>query len=476
MKLTENTAKKIATILIIILCSFWGIFAILRWCNKNILLDILHIKTEYASILLWDNLGLLYDEESKSINWAKRYPFEEDNESTQEKKEESLANEPNNQLEKTTQDQRILLAKNQKLQSIEDKIQGFEQKIEYYYEDALVGYPRLIEAGTWLEKKLGWGMPLSVSDPEYVFLPNGHVTAKSKQADISEAAENLSAFANWVKEQDMEFLYVQFPSKIPLNDEFKQENAENFGNVNANKLIRTLQENKVNVLDIRNSMPESSEEHYDCFYRTDHHWKLEMGLSVAEAISEKLQLVDETTQKRLWNPTHYIKETYESCYLGSYGRNLTSSMIAPDDLVLWYPNFDTDFHLQCEELEVELSGNFQDTLFDQRKLIKQPTYTLSQYDAFCFGDRGEIKIENNLQPEGKKVLLLKDSFGDVVSPYLALGISELRILDLRSFKGSVRSYLKEYDADIVIVAYNPGTIANTGSIDYKKHDNLWDFR
>jgi len=449
--------KKTVTLFIVTTCVVIGLISVLRMVNKNILVDKLHMDNSFTRGVVSDNPGLLIDENPASISWAKRYPFEE-------VQKDSL------KVNNTT-------VKIKPWVIFENKINGIKEKLEYYYTDALIGYPTFLEIGTVIEETFDWGMPLSIRQPDYVILPNGHVTGQEPRKETNEAAGNLIAFGNLVREKGMEFLYVQFPHKVPkYEDEYVTENADNYSNENADNLLMELQNASVPYLDIRESIYQTESNHYDCFYRTDHHWKLEMGLFTAGEIANRLELEMRQNDIPLWEEESYRIEVMENSYLGSFGRNLTKALIKPDDLKIYYPDYTTSLHVICEEMGLDKTGEWKETLLDERKLLRDYSYTISQYDAFAYGDRALIQVENLKCSEGKRVLLIKDSFADVLSPYLALGVQELVILDLRMFNGSVESFLNEYNPDVVIVAYNPAVIAENGKVNYNTHKDLWDFR
>jgi hypothetical protein len=74
----------------------------------------------------------------------------------------------------------------------------------------------------------------------------------------------------------------------------------------------------------------------------------------------------------------------------------------------------------------------------------------------------------------QKVLLLHDSFSDVVQSFLALGLKNLEAMDLRYFDGSLERYIRENQPDLVIVMINAGEIS--GKINRDSHRDLFDFR
>jgi hypothetical protein len=59
---------------------------------------------------------------------------------------------------------------------------------------------------------------------------------------------------------------------------------------------------------------------------------------------------------------------------------------------------------------------------------------------------------------GKKILIIKDSYVLVVAPFLALGIEDIELLDLRRFPGSLKEYVMRNQPDMVIVMYNPSAL------------------
>ena len=65
------------------------------------------------------------------------------------------------------------------------------------------------------------------------------------------------------------------------------------------------------------------------------------------------------------------------------------------------------------------------------------------YDAYMQGNHALVKIKNRNIKSGKRAVLVLDSYGCVVAPYLSLQFSELDCIDIRSFKDSVKDYIVE---------------------------------
>ncbi len=86
------------------------------------------------------------------------------------------------------------------------------------------------------------------------------------------------------------------------------------------------------------------------------------------------------------------------------------------------------------------------------------------------GNYGYIKITNKLNANGKKVLLIKDSYANPVAPYLALSVSELEVVDPRYFEDemhmSITDHISQSNPDLVIMLYNPNALKDDTFFNY----------
>lgn len=86
--------------------------------------------------------------------------------------------------------------------------------------------------------------------------------------------------------------------------------------------------------------------------------------------------------------------------------------------------------------------------------LKQPLVTnKNMYNTYMYGNT-VAEIRNLHNADGAKLLIIGDSFTDVAEPFLALalGFSKLDCIDLRTFTGSLQSYITQngsYDAVLI---------------------------
>lgn len=76
---------------------------------------------------------------------------------------------------------------------------------------------------------------------------------------------------------------------------------------------------------------------------------------------------------------------------------------------------------------------------------------VSNYLLFFGGDNPLMEITNNSNPDGKTVVVIKDSYANAFLPWLIASSGRVIVIDPRSFGGSLMEEIERYDADEVLV-------------------------
>jgi hypothetical protein len=402
----------------------------LRFFTLNILIEKLHRENAFTRAVFFDRA---ITDITTSLNWAKLYPF--------------------NTVSDTIGNKSFVL---------KDRINNIKGKIEGYTRDTLINRVMFVEWAVHYEKSIGW----NILTGDVVDLGDGYLSEVVKKNTAPPAA-GLYAFYDFLQDLDIDLVYVQCPHKIAPDDTISG-GIMDFSNKNADDLLSALSLKQIPYLDLRNTIREENLDHHGLFYKTDHHWKAETGLWASAILMNYLNERHGFTFD-VRGPEHYLYTTYKDWFLGSLGKKVTLAQTQAEDFVLISPKFDTDFSLAIPELNLDARGNF-DILIDHHKLDRKDYYTTDPYGAYIYGDKQVITVHNNLVHDGKKILLVKDSFARVVAPFLSTGVEELHILDVRRFNGSVRAYVEKQRPDIVVVLYNPGVI------DQAEYRMMFDFR
>ncbi len=99
----------------------------------------------------------------------------------------------------------------------------------------------------------------------------------------------------------------------------------------------------------------------------------------------------------------------------------------------------------------EIPGNYTCRLLENGadELVRVPLlYPYSQggsytYSKFIWGDNPYMNIKNSDVKNGKKLLIIKDSYGNVFVPYLVPNFEEIHIIDYRYYKDNVSDIIKD---------------------------------
>ncbi len=316
-----------------------------------------------------------------------------------------------------------------------------------------------IELNTRFESAMGKTVFTDASNT-VVKLENGYLASLvSKNTAVSSYAENLIELQSFLDEKGIDLLYVQAPYKISAEDTQLVAGLENYANENADAYLAAI-EGEVDYIDLRQEMKEDGLSHYDYFFKTDHHWTPEAAFWAFGNLAETLNAnYGFTIDESYYDIDNYTVTVYQDWFLGSQGKRVGTWVAGVDDISLITPNFETDFVFEVPASDIYKTGDFAETMIDDSHINTKDYWNLSAYHAYTGGDYALNIMINNLNPDGKKVLLVRDSFSCALSPFLALGCSQLDCIDLRYYKEeSLMDYIDQNDYDMVIIMRNPTTL------------------
>lgn len=277
------------------------------------------------------------------------------------------------------------------------------------------------------------------------------------RTDVSKYAQKLVNLQNSI---DAPILYVQAPNKKLKNYTELPKYFDNYSNENADDFL-SLIDGKVDYLDLREKIEEENLDKSELFYITDHHWTTETAFwgvqKTVEAVKEKY-VIDLDPNGIYTDINNYTAEEYPKSFLGAQGRRVGRFYVGVDDYTLLIPTFDTAFTTldTITSPDAPISeGNFREAFIDE-EILASDDVSANKHAAYLTVDRGELIIKNKLNPDGKRIIIIKDSFAMPYACFMAPCTSETVMLDLRYFpiKRSVSEYINEYSPDLVIFLYN----------------------
>ncbi len=296
-------------------------------------------------------------------------------------------------------------------------------------------------------------------------LNNGMLTyGEMPKLNMSAMANGVSEFDTFLEANGISFLYLQAPLKEDLAGSLLPFGVEHCGNENANELLASLKQNKVDTLDLRQSISATPELVEQYFYRTDHHWNTHGAFKAFGETLAYLQTAfpDQEFDTTLADASNWEQTVYEDWFLGSRGKRVGEYFGGVDDLVIYTPKFKTDMSFYLPKYRTYYSGSFSDAVIRSDFLDTPDHFNENAYCAYIGGDYPLVHHVNRLAKNDLKVLLIKDSFSLPFQSFLSTAVRELDVLDPRHYKDStVAEYIAASKPDIVIMMTNPSVFGDT---------------
>lgn len=185
----------------------------------------------------------------------------------------------------------------------------------------------------------------------------------------------------------------------------------------------------------------------DDYYYTDSHWRQEKITDVAERLLTVMASGNKMVNQNDWEVENYQCEMLEIPFYGVYVGQ--SALKCEPDTIKY---FTSDI---IDNLQVEGA----DAVYDMKKAEgKDP------YEMFLSGNQPIISIKNQLQNNGRKLIVFRDSFGSAIAPLLAEGYSEIVLVDLRYVSSDLIGQFVEFEGADVLFLYSTMLLNNSLAI------------
>ena len=285
----------------------------------------------------------------------------------------------------------------------------------------------------------------------------GHLFDLQNYVSMDSAAENIRQMRRTVP-ADTPFLFVYehptiySPEQIPAGYDVLDYSEEI-----AAEVVEKIGALDIPMLDSRDIYARSGLELTDFLYYTDQHWSTRASLVVAREIAEKLsQMTGIDLQSEKLDIDQFETETYPGLFMGKYGQRIGTGNIAPDDITLYWPKYETSITRYTNYLGdiTETSGSFRDSVIRWKYLEPDPgkSYNIKAY--FDYGLTENHDIYTNPDGADCTILLLKDSYSASVGSFLSLVANEVYAVDLRRSDLTLEQWIDECNPDAVVVAYS----------------------
>lgn len=305
----------------------------------------------------------------------------------------------------------------------------------------------LVQAGIYIDFFLGNKiLPNGVVDLEEGYLTT--LISKDSLQEINAIVKKMEHFKQVLDSLGIPLVYAQYPHVICSEDEISKAGKDQ--TIQAkNEFMRKLEELGIPVIDLHKEFHErannnSKEFHHSLFYKTDHHWRVKTSIWAGKIMSEKLnELYGFGLESELLDSNSFT-EKYTHKWLGSMGRKVIP-LYSGEDFYIYSPEHATNINwllVGDEGLLYESNGSF-DSLYNFNLTTKEDQNAFITYALFG------LSINNNL-PDGKKILLIGDSFNMPLSKFLAVIFKEVSYV----YHLDISGYYLANKPDVVVLGFD----------------------
>lgn len=310
------------------------------------------------------------------------------------------------------------------------------------------------------------------AEPQYavVKLPDGALTFTGQgDPDARAQAAELKRLELALEERDCRLLYLQAPSKVDPDADTLPAGVEDTSNACMDRLLVQLEALDIDYMDFRQTLKANGGDWSHWFYATDHHWTQEAAFLCFQELCQKLEAeytqtlhasyggktVPITIPQRYTDPGSYSSATLSGFFLGSQGKRVGSLYGGTDDFLLHTPKFPTLMRYDSAFSD-QRYGDAQETVLFPDRVARRNWFDATPYEYYAGGDSPVAQLTNYYNPQGPRILVIRDSYACAMTPYLSLISSQLTTIDPRTFSGDLLSYVDWLRPDVVLVLYSSG--------------------
>ena len=184
----------------------------------------------------------------------------------------------------------------------------------------------------------------------------------------------------------------------------------------------------------------------DVYARTDHHWFARGAYYASQALLNKAGVPFDTLDT-------FAEYSFDG-FLGSCYRSYNVSELKKyPETFYWY------------EPDREYTAHYFDQAMKKESRSGSIFSSANSYMKFISGDGYVVVIDTDVH-NGRKLLVIKDSFGNALAPFLISGFEQVIMIDLRACEKNVLTMINEYGITDVALAISAFSVASS------KRDNI----
>ena len=284
-------------------------------------------------------------------------------------------------------------------------------------------------------------------------MKNGQLGDKAPKLNMQKNIDTVAANASFVESLGIPFLFVQAPVKMDADSTMLPDGVTDYNNANADEFLALLDEAGVETLDTRTELIKDGETLKQYFYNTDTHWNARGAFVAFGQIMNRLNsLLGGDLDLSMTDINNWEEQTYPQLFLGSRGKRVGKYYGGLDDFIVLLPKEKFEMSAAYPIKSLFRIGTFDETVIWSTYLdAEKSAFSQDSYMAYNGGNPATVKIVSKDAKNKKKVLIIKDSFGNPISCFLSTEFTEVDVIDPRYYSYStIAEYISMTKPDAVI--------------------------
>ena len=315
---------------------------------------------------------------------------------------------------------------------IEELITGkYVEKLNNYIND------HFVFRNMWLKLKSTEERFLEKTENNNVYMgKEGYLFEKIKYTDSSKKKiqDLINTVNKFKKDTNIRTYFMLIPTSIYINQDKLPDFAETFS---QEKLIKNVYNMTKDIETINTIDTLKANKNKYIFFKTDHHMTSDGAYLVYLEFCKQANIIPET---------EYTREEVTDGFLGTFDSKAQLLNQEKDKIVV-YKNLNN-----TEGITAYYDKYTTKSIFNEEFLYKK-----DKYSYFLNGNNAKVIVKTK-QKNGKKLLVIKDSYAHIMAQFFCQNYEEIHFIDPRYYTYSIEEYAKENNINETIFLYNVSSI------------------
>lgn len=302
----------------------------------------------------------------------------------------------------------------------------------------------------WLKGKANFEFALGKREQKDIYILPDRLIEKVGAPDYAEVDKSIAAINKFAEDNADIPVYVMI---VPTSAEFYKKEIPPYNpNLDQKSFIEYVYnglDSKIMPIDVYSELSANTSDYI--FYRTDHHWTSYGAYLAYKAAGQKMGYIAPEY-------SDYSIEHASSEFKGTFYSKVLYDGIKDDTIDYYHP---VDGY-NVTSMEVTREYGKEPNVYDSM-YMRDYLSVKDKYASFLGENSPLVKIKSE-NPDGKRLLIIKDSYAHCYAPFLTQNYSEVDLLDMRYIKMSYKKIVDMSEYDQVLFLYNASTFSTDTNI------------